>query len=689
MRYLELSAAWAAFALAAGASQRAVDPVSFLAPERAPVSFEYGGTVHRGLGDFAVRENSMGATGGVLRVRVDDALEARLVARAESKYGSLEYVLWLENVGNAPTEDIRNVRSFDGDFVGEAPVVRGIRGDHVNRYSAYACDLTRHDHLVRATSGRATHVEFPYFDLVHGDGGTLIALGWAGTWEALFSAVNGRTRLLATACLEQHFRLLPGERFRTARMVLVPYSGRDQHRAMNVWRRWFGECAMPRANAAGEPIRPFSTALFAYDTGRPNSDGSISEGCDTWRRTLDKLVAEKVVPDFRWFDAGWYADPAGRTVVSDWRNTVGAWRLDKAKWPGTSFRESNDACHALGMKVFVWFEPERVTHVDDLVKFHGYRREWAVEHNGTVLNNIGDDDCRAWTLRRIVSMMDENGVDLYREDFNFNPWEFWWKLQVRDLESHPGIPRWGLTENRCVEGHYRLWDGILDYCAKNGKCTFIDSCASGGGRNDIESMRRAVPILRSDADRTTTALRLSMTTTFSQWIPFHGSGTKETVSEHAVSAGRGSDAYVARASFLPVWNMVEAFSHNANLDWDLMRRNFAEWKSVRDLLVADFYPLTPWHDARCRRDWTVFAYDSPERGESILLAFRLEDCEERSFTARLPFAIPAEKYELTDADTGQRRLLSGRELREGLVIVAERPRQSRLYRIKRVSETRQ
>ena len=35
----------------------------------------------------------------------------------------------------------------------------------------------------------------------------------------------------------------------------------------------------------------------------------------------------------------------------------------------------------------------------------------------------------------------------------------------------------------------------------------------------------------------------------------------------------------------------------------MMRRNLAEWKSLRHLLVRDFYPLTPWHyetrDASC------------------------------------------------------------------------------------------
>ena len=657
----------------------------FLSPEEVPVAFNYDGREIVGLGGLEVVENTLSRTGGVLRVSVDDVLQARVEAKAELEYGSYEYVMWLVNVGGEPTKDIRNVRSYKGVFVGERPRLRGIHGDHVNHYGAYELDLAKADCHISARTGRATHVEFPYFDLVHGDGGTLIALGWAGTWEATFSSIGDKTHLCAQACLEQHFRLLPGERFRTARMVLVPYSGRDQDAAMNKWRRWFLACNAPKANAKGDSIRPFSTAFFAYDTGLPNSDGSISERSTTWKQTLDKLVKERVVPDFRWLDAGWYADPAGNTVESDWRDTVGAWKVDPVKWPGDSLRKSNEACHELGMKVFAWFEPERVSHVDDLVRRHGYRREWAVEHDGNILNNIGDDECRAWTLKRIVDMMEANAVDLYREDYNIDPWGCWWKLQERDLEAHPGIPRWGLTENRCVEGHYRLWDDILRYCASNGKCTFIDSCASGGGRNDIESLKRAIPFLRSDDDRTTTSVRLSMSSSFNRWIPFNGASTKDVDSALVATSGSGGDSYVGRASLLPIWHISEAFSRNENLNWDWLRRNFYEWKSVRNLLLADFYVLTPWHDATFRRDWTVFAYDSPEQGESILLAFRQEECEADTFTARLKFADVKAEYELLDVDEGTLRRMNGGELRRGLEIRLDRPRSSKFFRIKRVS----
>jgi hypothetical protein len=52
----------------------------------------------------------------------------------------------------------------------------------------------------------------------------------------------------------------------------------------------------------------------------------------------------------------------------------------------------------------------------------------------------------------------------------------------------------GMTENLYVQGHLAFWDELL----RRHPHLRIDSCASGGRRNDLETMRRAVPLLRSD-----------------------------------------------------------------------------------------------------------------------------------------------------------------------------------------------
>ena len=440
---------------------------------------------------------------------------------------------------------------------------------------------------------------------------------------------------------------------------------------------------LPKADGSGSELKPLSTAGFASDTGLENSDGSISEHSFTWRRTLSKLVEEDIVPDFRWFDAGWYSDPAGRTARTDWWGTVGSWELDSVKWPGNSFLESNEACHAKGMKVLTWFEPERVTDVPDLVKNYGYKEEWSIGSGPVRTNDLGNPDCLRWTLSRITDFLGRHGVDMYREDNNSDP-GFAWPFRDGQETAKYGLPRSGITENKCICGHYALWDGIIGYCREHGKCTFVDSCASGGGRNDVESMRRGFPLMRSDYDRTSSSMRLSQSSTFPRWIPFHGSSTKETATQLEPGQGKGSSVYVARASYLPVYNYGFSFSRNKELDFDLMRRNLNEWKAVRHLLVKDMYVLTPWRHDSDRSHWTAFAYDDPDAGESILLAFRMEEAESDRLTVKLPFAIPGAVYTLKNADTGETVRIGGKELsREGFAVILGEKKTSALYYINR------
>lgn len=652
-------------------------------PAAIPFTFEYDGVRHAGLGDFKARRVITEEPAGqrcVTTARVDDRLKITVDAFLNTEYGETEYTVYFTNTGKKPTGVLSQVNALDIRLTGDRPVLRGNLGDHDNWYAAYEHDLSKGDKYFLSTGGRATHIVFPYFDLVHGSGGTMLALGWAGTWEALFSSDGGTTHVRAKTDISLNAALMPGETIRTGLIVMLPYKSRNYDDATNLWREWYMKYNLPAADAQGHPLAPLSTAGFASDTGLPNSDGSISERSFTWKPTLDKLITEDVVPDFRWFDAGWYCDPYGKTVETDWWGTTGTWELDRDKWPGDSFRESNEACHRAGMKVLAWFEPERVTHVDGLVANYGYREEWSIGEGPVRTNDLGNPDCLAWTLGRITKMMDENGVDMYREDNNSDPGYAWPYKDGKETQKF-GLPRWGMAENLCIVGHYRLWDGIIDYCRRAGKCTFVDSCASGGGRNDIESMRRGFPLMRSDYDRTTSSMRLSQTSTLCRWIPFHGSSTKETATQLESAKGAGSSPYVSRASLLPIYNYGGEFTHNPELDFDLMRRNLNEWKSVRHLLTRDMYVLTPWHHEFDREGWTAFAYDAPEAGESILLAFRMEDCESADRVLKLPFAKPDRQYTLRDADTGETVTRSGRELLAGIRVHIAGKKESKLLYI--------
>ncbi len=404
---------------------------------------------------------------------------------------------------------------------------------------------------------------------------------------------------------------------------------------------------MPKANQAGEPLLPFSTACLASDTGLPNSDGSISERHTTWKPSLEKMISEDIKVDYRWFDAGWYIRPNGSSEETDWWGSVGTWTLDPVKWPGETFRESTDYTQAHGMKTLVWFEPERVTDPGNLEKNFGYRKEWAIRlpGNRAISNNIGDPECLKWTTDRICKMLRDNHVDLYREDNNCDAAALW-----RHLDALEGEGRHGITECKLIDAHYQMWDRIIACTSSYGGCSFVDSCASGGGRNDLESMRRGIPILRSDKDRTSTALRLSITTAFNLWIPFCGANTKEKNRELAQTGA--SAPYVWRASYLPVLNVDSQYVQDPHQDFDMLRFGLSEWKRVSPYLLKDMYVLTPWHSEYDCSDFTAYCFFDPENEKGVLLAFRQENCVRDTLKIRLPF-VKGEDYLLTDEDAGK------------------------------------
>ena len=138
------------------------------------------------------------------------------------------------------------------------------------------------------------------------------------------------------------------------------------------------------------------------------------------------------------------------------------------------------------MQFLLWFEPERVGDPNSwLGKNHP---EWLMPGNsaGDVLN-LGDPAALKWLIEHIDGMVKSQGLDWYREDLNGGNYGTAWR-------KHDAPDRQGITENLYVQGHLAFWDELR----RRNPNLRIDSCASGGRRNDLETMRRAVPLLRSD-----------------------------------------------------------------------------------------------------------------------------------------------------------------------------------------------
>jgi alpha-galactosidase len=211
--------------------------------------------------------------------------------------------------------------------------------------------------------------------------------------------------------------------------------------------------------------------------------------------------------------------------------------------------------------------------------------------------------------------------------------------------------RQGITENLYVQGHLAFWDELR----RRNPRLCIDSCASGGRRNDLESMRRAVPLLRSDFQFPNmpgvVEGNQGQTYGLSFWLPFQGTGCYLY------------DTYSVRSFYLPSFGMGGLTAENTLAQ----RRAYAECAKIAPCMLADYYPLTPY--SLQPDQWIAWQFNRPEPGNGVVQAFRHDQSQESARTFRLSGLDPTAQYELTDFDVEGTTRLSGKDLMEkGLVI---------------------
>ena len=138
--------------------------------------------------------------------------------------------------------------------------------------------------------------------------------------------------------------------------------------------------------------------------------------------------------------------------------------------------------------------------------------EWILGGKQGGLLNFGNPDVLKWVTEHVDQVLLSEGIDLYRQDFNMDPLAYWRAADAKD--------RQGIAEIRHITNLLAYWDELK----RRHPNMIIDECASGGRRNDLEMMRRAVPMWRSDKTMEPIGQQ-SMTYGISMWLPYFGTGT--------------------------------------------------------------------------------------------------------------------------------------------------------------------
>jgi len=566
----------------------------------------------------------------------DSGLVVRCVAVEYHDFPTVEWTLYFKNAGTDDTPILSEILALDTRFE-RTPGGEFVLHHHTGSpcspedYRPFATSLLpKTTKRITAAGGRPTNSDLPYFNVAWLAQGVIAVVGWPGQWAAEFTRDEGLGLHVRAGQELTHFKLHPDEEVRTPLVVLQFWQG-DRVRSQNVWRRWMLAHNLPRPGGKLPPVQ--MAACSSHQFGE-----MIHADSESQKFFIDRYLEEGLKLDYWWMDAGWYWNKTG------WPN-VGTWEVDTDRFPG-GLRPICDHAHANGVKIIVWFEPERVTAGTWLTENHP---EWVLGGAGGGLLDLGNPEARAWLTDHVDNLLTEQGIDLYRQDFNIDPLGFW---RAADAEDRQGI-----TEIRHVEGYLAYWDELR----RRHPDMLIDSCASGGRRNDLETLRRAVPLLRSDYIMEPVGNQCH-TYGIASWMPYYGTGT-----------GSGLiDPYMLRSVMCP--HFTACFDmRRKDLDYDLIRRVMGQWRQFATYYFGDYYPLTPY--SLENTDWIAWQFDCPESGEGMIQAFRRAESVYEAARFGLRGLEPEARYTLTNLDVAGTTEMTGRELVEpGLpVVINDRP----------------
>lgn len=598
-----------------------------------PVSFRVGDTAYNGFGrDFTelgrTLENTDTSETTTVRFLYKDSIEIKLICTLYPYHAAYEWTVYFTNIGNENSPAISEINGCNYTLTAANPHLSGILGDggyDDQANTPYDMNISGMELVINNETGRATYNRFPYFKLKWNGGGAFFAVGWPGQWRAGFSS-TGDQLTVTDGQVKLNTYLKPGQTIRTPLSTFVFYEGDDSNRETNLWRNFFIACNMRKIDGGNfSPATAAASSSTYEEMFRATDANQIA--------AIKKYHANGVKLGYWWMDAGWYYKTGTQSLDQNWLPT-GTWYVDESRFP-SKFRDVSDYAHSVGTKTILWFEPEVVRLPVGQLGATSVKKEWLLPKSSTKLVNYGNPEAREWLLERVCTVLKEGNIDLYRQDYGVAyPASEW---QANDPRGQAGI-----TENLYVQGYLWFFDSLIARFPN----MMIDACAAGGGRNDLETMRRAVPLHKSDSGYHDPEIKMSMNTALFSWFPYFGT--------YAIG-----DEYGLRASFssMPVLNYNVVAS---NVDWKLIEKCVNEWEQVKEFYYSDYYLLTEWNVSD--EEWNAWEFFDPDKGAGFFQAFRPKNSGDESLNVRLHGLRPTATYRLTDTDGRIDVTVTGAEL---------------------------
>jgi alpha-galactosidase len=472
-----------------------------------------------------------------------------------------------------------------------------------------------------AAGGRSSNRDLPFF-VLHDEasgGGIFVGIGWSGQWQADFrpDAAGGKVRITA-GMSDTSIALPAGERICSPSILVGAYSG-DHQQGCNALRRILYDHYVARLGDK-LPQPPVSWNHW-FTFGNDISEEMLARQVEA----TAGLGLEYFCIDSGWFDGGFTAG-------------VGNWTLDRRKFPH-GLGPIGKLAAKKGMKLGLWFETGQAFAGTRLVKEHP---DWL---SGTQVK-LEVPAVRQWLFEMMCHFIDEGHVRWIRYDYNHDPLGEWNRRDTPQTR--------GLTQIRYLQGEYEFFDRLRQKYPD----LLIESCASGGRRIDLETIRRAHTFWKSDETMDLAVARL------------HETGANQFLPGVLLNTNLPSWSKAPRFDLHSLYGGPLGFA----LDWTKLdsaarqrvRQSIAAFKTVRHLLNKDYYPLFP--ETLDQGQWVGWEFNDPAAGEGFLVVLRPEPSHYRAADVKLRGIDERKTYRVSQIDGGRTSTVTGRQLLDGLPI---------------------
>lgn len=499
----------------------------------------------------------------------------------------VEYEAYIKNIGDKNSGRITDMRAIAGVIGSEDSYklhyFTGATFMGKGQYTPYTKNIENGSSVyLEVTNGKSSSSFMPYFNAQGKEGGIILAFGWQGSWKGYFSYDNGLKADLGQ--YDTDLVMLPGEVLRFPQITLMYYKG-DEDEGQNLWRRFMLKHVTLRKQGHRMKSNVLLCVSDDFEGLRGNAENDLR-----WIRTLKESGLNKEINFFNQ-DAGWYD-----CEEKGWYNT-GNWSPNKTRYP-KGIRQVSDAAREAGMKYSLWFEPERAQcgtdtvntlYPDGVVALDNSKQhaEGPIAADADNLVYLGNEKTLDYISEKLIKVITEEGVDQYRQDFNFYPDRRFKAIDLRESIKY-GIPRVGIAENKHTTGIFKLWDRLLEAKPE----LDIDACASGGMRHDIKTQSYSFTHTVTDY-WTGVDEAQCVAYTKSKWWPMTGGGA--VLDE--------SDDYDLNC------RLISSFGVIIN-DVDKTKEIIRKWRENSKYFLYDFYPLLPF--TRAEDGIMAFQYNSPE-----------------------------------------------------------------------------